>query len=401
MTQFTKAEVVRRSVKDPSDMEVALCLSYLEENYRLPSLSGEWFSFDVYVACLSDLDFTSTPGIPYMREAPTIGQWLGWDGLGGYNQVQVLRLWHDVQLCLAGRWEHRFRAFVKEEPHKKAKIAQQRWRLILCAALPMQMLWRMAVKHQNDWLNDHPYECPSAHGLVFCYGGWRRFRAVCKAKGLEYSRDISSWDVNAPGWVFRVVKEFRQRAGGPESWLRCLDLLYRDAFAESVIRFSNGVVVKQCYEGTMKSGLFVTIADNSLAMVAMHFLASLRSGQRVGSVWATGDDVLQSHISDSYVDELEGLGCRVKEVERKLVFMGTDFSGVGPEPVYLSKHVVNFWVSEDFVEDKLDAYARLWCHSRWYHFWRALASSSAVTLRSQSYYRFWYDNPIARILDLI
>lgn len=401
MTQFTKAEEVRRGIEEPSDMEVALCLAYLEECYSLPRLMDQWFTYGNFLLSVKDLDMTSTPGIPYMREAPTIGQWLGWDQMGNCNQQQLERLWHDVQLCHAGRFEHLFRAFVKDEPHKTSKIEQKRWRLIMCAALPMQMLWRMALKHQNDWLNDHPYECPSAHGLVFCYGGWRRFKAHCQQKGLRYGRDISSWDINAPGWVFRLIKEFRQRAGGNDDWLRVLDVLYADAFENAKIRFSNGLVVGQEYAGTMKSGLYTTISDNSLAMVSMHFLASLRSGQVIGSVWATGDDVLQSHMSDSYLEALEKLGCRVKEYEATINFMGTDFSSE-PVPMYLEKHLVMFWTSEEFIEDRLDSYARLWCHSdRWFAFWRELASICGVTLRSQAYYRFWYDNPIARLLDLI
>nr|WNT71155.1 MAG: RNA-dependent RNA polymerase [Sotepeofons virus] len=318
--------MVREKVCEPSAHEFLLIVAGLEQAYSLPTLERDWFTYDKLRQMLQDLDFTSTPGIPYMREAPTIGQWLGWDGIGNFDESQVLRLWHDVQLCHAGKWRHLYRAFIKEEPHKQSKIQAKRWRLILCAALPMQMLWRMAVKHQNQWLNDHPYECPSAHGLVFCYGGWRRFQAHCRAHRIKYSRDISSWDVNAPGWVFRALREWRKRAGGPDDWLRVMDLLYDDAFVSSEIRFSNGIVVRQMYEGTMKSGLYITISDNSAGQVAIDIGACLRSGQKRGAMKATGDDVIQEFISDSYLDELEKLGCVVKEYEASLIFMGTDFN---------------------------------------------------------------------------
>lgn len=368
-------------------------------SYQLPSIGEGWFTYDEMVRHIRDLDMTSTPGYPYMREKPTIGQWLGWNPATlEADPRQLQRLWYDVQRVLSGDFEHQFRVFVKDEPHKKAKADQDRWRLIMCAALPNQMVWRMCLKHQNDWLNAHPFDCPSSHGLVFCYGGWRRFKAHAASKRLIYSRDISSWDVNAPGWVFDVVKEFRQRAGGPTSWLRALDLLYEDAFEKAKLRFSNGVILQQQYRGTMKSGLYITIADNSLAMVAMHVLASIRSGQRIGSVWATGDDVLQSYMSDSYIDCLEGLGCKVKESECRLAFMGTDFTKE-PIPMYLEKHIVNFWSTDENTAERLDAYARLWCFDdTWYGFWRRLAELSGCTLKSQRFYQFWYNSPWARMI---
>lgn len=400
MTQFERAAVVRARCRPPTADEEQILLAIMEEDYQLPRQVDDWFTRQRFEQCLLDLDFTSTPGIPYMSEQPTIGKWLGWDGLGHFDPSQVDRLWIDVQLCKAGMFDHKYRCFIKEEPHKVAKIKQQRWRLIMCAALPMQMLWRLAVKHQNQWLNDHPYDCPSAHGLVFCYGGWRKFQAHCRALGITTSRDISSWDVNAPGWVFKLIKEWRQRAGGPDDWIRTLDVLYEDAFEKSKIKFSNGIVVQQTFGGVMKSGLFITIADNSAAQRLMDAGARLRTGLKRGALKCTGDDVIQSDVTDSYLDALEELGCVVKEVERALVFMGTDFSRE-PVPMYLEKHLVNFWTTSDNEAERLDAYCRLWCHDdKWFKFWQRLAQQSGVTTHSQTYYRFWYDNPLARVLDL-
>jgi len=390
-------------VRCPDQLEEAFALAWMEKKYSLPGPNASWSTRVWFEQCLQDLDFTSTPGLPYMHEKPTIGQWLGWDQLGHFDPDQVHRLWMDVQ-DLMRRVEsgeessHIFRCFVKDEPHTKKKISEQRWRLIMCAGLDVQMLWRMALKEQNDWLNGHPYSCPSSHGLVFCYGGWRRFKAHAASKGLRYSRDISAWDVNAPGWVFRVIKRWRQRASSDRLWQKTLDWLYCDAFEQPKIKFSNGLVVQQRYSGTMKSGLFVTIADNSAAMNVMHVLASVRSGQPIGEVWSTGDDVLHSHISDAYLQELELLGCRVKEWEEKLQFMGTDFSDK-PTPVYLAKHIVNFMTSKEFVAERLDSYARLWCHSPWFDFWHDVAFAWGLTLRSREFYQLWFDSPYARLLN--
>lgn len=334
-----------------------------------------------------------------MKQQPTIGKWLGWDGISRFDPVAVERLWNDVLTCYNGEYLHYFRAFVKAEPHKRAKILANRWRLIMCASLPVQMLWRMALNHQNKWLNDHPYDCPSAHGLVFCFGGWRRFKSHLQSKKLEYSRDISAWDVNMPGWIIHLVKEFRKSAGGPEDWLRVMDWLYADAFDNARIRFSNGIVVQQLYSGTMKSGLFTTISDNSMGVVGMHVLASIRSRQDIGHVWVTGDDALHSHMSPAYLTELEKLGCKVKEWERKPVFMGTDFTNA-PIPMYFAKHVANFWMNEENEAERLDAYARLWSHhDEVFRFWKRVAFNKGITLKSQRYYQFWFDSPVAKLIN--
>lgn len=335
-----------------------------------------------------------------MREAPTIGKWLKVTPDGTPDLVQVERLWYDVQLVMAGEYEHRWRVFVKDEPHKKTKIEKDRWRLIIAASLPYQMVWKMCLEEQNDKLNE-PYLTPSAHGLFFCYGGWRRFLAFCRSKGIKYSRDISAWDINAPGWVFRVIKELRKRmAVNPDPfWLRTLDMLYDDAFVNAKLMFSKGFVLKQIFEGFMKSGIFTTISDNSLAMLGLHALACLRSGQKLGALKATGDDVVQSLVSDSYIDALETCGCRVKEVLSRLEFMGTDFSQGHPEPLYFGKHIAALPTKREVLEETLDAYARLYVHSARYPFWQAVAKRQGITLRSRLYYKFWYDSPLASAMN--
>jgi len=259
------------------------------------------------------------------------------------------------------------------------------------------MVWRMCFAHQNDWLNQNPYILPSAHGLVFCYGGWRRFKQHCKTKRLRYSRDISAWDINAPGWVLKTVRDLRIRWGGPVSWARTVTNLYADAFENAKLIFSNGLVVEQKFTGFMKSGLYNTITDNSLAMVSMHILAAYRARMLVGALWATGDDVLQENLSADYLVELEGLGCVVKEYEENLTFMGTNFDDK-PKPVYFLKHIVNFWTQKDFRPETLDSYARLYCYqNKEFSFWKEVAQSLEISLKSQAYYQFWYSSPFAKV----
>lgn len=379
-----------------------IVLSALEELYKpaVVEIPKDWDSKQRFEALLQDLDNTSSPGFPYMREAPTIGQWLKADGLGGYDKVQVERLWYDVQSVLAGTYEHKFRVFVKDEMHKRSKAELKRWRLIIAASLPVQMVYRMAFTEQNRRLNEIPYEIPSKHGIVFCYGGWRRFLAHVKTKSCTISRDISAWDVNAPGWALDLVKQWRQsHIGATTQWLKVTDWLYQDAFERARLVFSNGYVLQQTFHGFMKSGIYNTISDNSIAMVVMHILATFRSGGIIGEIAATGDDVLQSVVSDSYLDELERSGCRVKEVIHDLEFMGTSYAKFYPEPLYYDKHLASLATKKDVMEEVLDSYCRLYAYSERRSVWRKIAAHFGIGLRTAQYYVFWYSSPMARALD--
>lgn len=369
----------------------------MEEQYTgIPEAPVDWMSFERFKYHLSQLDNTSSPGWPYMRTATTIGAWLGADGLGNYDERKIQTLWHDTQLVLAGKYEHLFRVFVKDEPHKRKKIESHKWRLIIATSLPVQMVWRMAFDHQNKWLNAHPYTTPSAHGLVFPHGGWRRFKSMVDTLGLRWSRDIAAWDVNAPGYLLRDVRRVRKRFGGPDSWLRVVDLLYDDAFVHPKLLFSNGIVLEQTYEGFQKSGTFNTISDNSQAMAIGHFHACRRARMPVCPVRATGDDVLQAAWSDSYGAALETLGMVVKEVTTACVFMGTDFTD-RPKPVYFEKHIVNLASTTAELSEVLDSYVRLYCYSEHLDFWHEVARQLGVKVRSKAYCQFWYGSPLARL----
>jgi hypothetical protein len=307
-------------------------------------------------------------------------------------------LWYETQKLIEENFSTIYRVFVKGEPHKLAKADKGAWRLIVASSLPCQMAWKMLFHHQNEMLNALAGEIPSAHGFVFCYGGWRRFQSMATTKRLKYARDISNWDVNAPGWALMAVRDFRKRLSpGNPDWERIVDAAYSDAFENAQMVFSNGMMIQQTYVGSMKSGIYNTITDNSLAMVIMHIIASFRSSIPVGSIIATGDDVLQSNISDSYVEELEKLGCRVKMVETRLEFMGTDFT-LKPVPIYLGKNLYGLSFKRQVLAETLDSYARLYAHSPAQKIWYNLASKYSISLHSPAYYRFWYDSPLARVM---
>lgn len=401
---MTSAKELRDNLVEPTIEEEEAVLHFLEKRYHPAMVKypvpADWACRSRFEKLLLYLDNSSSPGYPYLREKPTIGDWLGADGIGGFNPMQVERLWYDVQLVLAGGYEHLFRVFVKDEAHKKAKADTKRWRLIVASSLPVQMVWRMLFHEQNLALNDCAAEIPSKHGFVHCYGGWRQFLAIAKTQGMKFSRDISGWDVGAPGYIFRIVGKLRQRwSGVTASWIAVQEMMYRDAYEESKLIFSNGLVVRQQFSGFMKSGLFNTISDNSISMVGIHALACLRAPIPIGHISATGDDVIQSTISDTYLDELGKLGCRVKEVLNHIEFMGVNYSTGKPEPMYLQKHLYNVCLKTDVLEELLDAYCRMYAESKYFPFWAKLAKDLGISVKSQRYYQFWYSSPMAKVLQ--
>lgn len=402
MTQHDR-KVLSEGSWTPSESVQASALACMEMWYPLnPVLEKNWSSYEAFREALKGLDFSSSPGFPYMRTAPSIGLFLGHDGMLGFDESRVEILWYDTCRVFAGSYDHWFRAFVKDEPHKISKASRGAWRLIFAASLPVQMAWRMAFVHQNDLLNTKVFQTPSFHGLSFSSGNWRRFLAYAHSKNLTISRDLSNWDVMMPGWVADLVYKFRSRFGPvTDDWLVVTQRLYEDAFGSSKILFSNGLVVQQNFKGFMKSGLYSTIADNSLAMVLMHLCVSISLGQRPCSFIATGDDTVQSTISDSYLDLFESMGLKIKEVHHHLEFMGTNFETGLPIPMYPQKHFTKIrqkMPSEDR-EQTFDAYLHLYSHdTKMWTFWRDLALKLNLHFKSQNFYKFWFDSPMASLV---
>lgn len=391
---------MRALLQEPTPGEEEMVLHVLERMYApamTRSVPEDWASRARFDQMLMYLDYSSSPGYPYCREKPTIGEWLGYNDLDSFDQRQVNRLWFDVLQVIAGQYDHIFRVFVKDEPHKRAKAETNRWRLIVMSSLPVQMVWRMLFHEQNMALNELWHRIPSKHGMSFCYGTWRIFLAMARTQGMKYSRDISGWDVGAPGFVFRLIGKLRQRwKGVTGSWITCQELLYRDAYGRSQLIFSNGLLLVQEFEGFMKSGLFSTITDNSIAMVGIHVLACLRARLPIGHISATGDDVVQSTISDAYLDELVRLGCRVKEVHNHIEFMGVNFSSGVPEPMYFQKHLYTVGMKPGVLEELMDSYCRLYAESNRFPFWARLAAELEIDVKSQRYYQFWFSSPLSR-----
>lgn len=367
--------------------------AYEEVRWRLPDTFD---SYEAFVHAVRHLDMTSSPGIPYMREATTNGQWLKWDGVTMCD-MQLTRLWYDVKRVLADDWETVLRVFIKQEPHKMKKVEERRWRLIMACPLSVQVAWQMLFGFMNDLEITKAFDIPSQQGLILVNGGWKCYKRLWDSKGLDHGLDKEAWDWTVPFWIFKADLDFRHRmgrGGRMQEWRNIAEHLYRHMFEDPILQLSSGERFQQEVPGIMKSGCVNTISTNSHGQIMGHLAVCFRAGcDPYPLPVACGDDTIQ-HVSHTVdLDLYELFGIRVKSVSDTLEFVGHDFPSEGPRPLYLLKHLYKIpYVKEEDMANYLDSMARMYCHTHYFEFWEKLAEALGVELRlSKTSYQFWYD----------
>lgn len=349
--------------------------AYAPVRWRLPD---DYLSREAFEDAVGRLDMTSSPGIPYLREAPTNREWLGWNGVT-CDPYKLDRLWHDVQLVIDKKFETILRVFIKQEPHKNAKIAEKRWRLIMAASLPVQIVWHMLFDYMNDAEISNAYFIPSQQGINLVGGGWKQYTNQWESKGLDWGLDKSAWDWTAPYWCMELDLEFRRRMGNGRFMAEWTDLarhLYSQMFEDPKLVLSDGTVWQQCVPGIMKSGCVNTISINSHCQVFMHLLYCFEMNVDIYPLCvACGDDTLQhpKHCGD--IKFYDKYGVIVKSASESREFVGHEFTRDGPHPLYMSKHMKKVrYVSEENLGQYFDSMARMYVHTRYFDIWEDLAS---------------------------
>lgn len=398
---MSKAARLRLSYDIPTRHEQDFVLYQLEKLYSVVNWSCKgWDTRERFNQVLYSLDRTSSPGYPYLKTSPTIGGWLFRDQLEP-DPSRAELLWRMVQDVIRGSFEHYYKVFIKQEPHLMRKALEKRWRLIIAASLPVQVLNHMIFRDFQSKTLETTGHHPSAYGLVYGAGGWKRFRDYLKQSKMNWCLDKSGWDVNSPGWVYDVCYELTKRlCVDYDSRLDpVLDWLKRDGYYESRLIFSDGRVVKQNFSGFMKSGQVLTIDFNSIAQLALHVLACLRSKQPLLSIKATGDDTIQKKAlnPEAYLYQLEKAGCVVKETVETYQFMGMELTERGPHPLYLGKHLCNLlYQKEENLMQTIDSYLLNYANiGEAFEFYSRLAAILGVTHRSKEYYQFMVNSPMA------
>jgi hypothetical protein len=366
----------------------------------------DWKSYDNFLVAIDQLEKSSSPGYPFNRAAPTIGEWLEFNGMT-YNPIQVRVLWHAVNVLMdLDTIDCFWRCFIKKEPHNMTKKTSKRWRLISCCPLDVQVLWQMVFAKQNNAEIVGALDIPSIQGMRVPFGGWKLFYQKWIELGTTTSADMTAWDWTMSDWMLDLDLELRRRLiRTDDDWHKQALKLYQNAFVDCKLLLSNGRVFKQDYPGIMKSGCVNTISTNSHGQVMLHILYSLRKNISVAPVcFAVGDDTLRhpKHMEDPAF--FEQFGCRIKTVSDTLEFLGREWVDEGMKPMYTSKHLFKLMTqSDDLIEETLDAYLREYVNTTTeydflYSLARALGLESKV--HSREYYKFWLDNPLAEFYNV-
>lgn len=375
-------------------------LRVMEEQYQSVAweLPDDFDSKERYLSVLERLDKTSSPGIPYVREAPTIGEWLQFDGIS-YSPYRVESLWHDVKSVLQNNFEFYLRAFIKMEPHKKSKVSEKRWRLIFAFPLATTVVWHMLFDYMNDMIIENTASLPSQQGLKLSAGHWKFYYQQWVSKGFNVGLDKGGWDWTFPYWMLIDCLELRTRlARGTrvEEWRNIANLLYTQAYVNPRIVLEDGTIWQQTVPGIQKSGSVNTISDNGLAQQKAHIVVCLRTKARILPLPATvGDDSLHRKDQVEDLEPYRDLGIIVKSASEGLEFVGHDFLKTGPQPVYLEKHWCKLmYTSEEILPQVLDSMLRMYVHSPHYSKWEAITRKLGLStkVKSRAYYLDWYDN---------
>lgn len=373
----------------------ALCL--LEEVFSpiRCSVPDDFDCHRIFLRAISRLDHTSSPGYPYMLEAPTIGDWLKVDGLS-MDERRVSTLWNDVQLVLSGNWKLILKVFIKREPTKIKKIEQNRWRLIFCSPLCVQVAWHMLFSEMNDLEIEKTYDLPSRHGMSLQHGHWKTHMRVWRSLGFDCGLDKTAWDWTVPFWKIMDAFHLRRRLMSGrrlEEWSEVAERLYRQMFESPTLLLSDGRLYVQTHPGVMKSGCVNTISDNGKMQLIDHIIACIRTGMKPWPLPHTcGDDTLQRLDTTPPFEAYAALGAIVKSVSTGLEFVGHDFCDKGPQPLYVLKHIAAALAQpSDNIEQFMDSMLLLYVHSRLWWFWYELAWRMGLKVRSREAYLAIYD----------
>lgn len=204
------------------------------------------------------------------------------------------------------------RLFVKNEPHRKAKLESGRQRLISSVSLIDQLVERVVGRLQNASEISCWTRIPSKVGLGLDDPGikvlWDEVKAQASHRPVGYS-DMKSWDWSVQDWEFDLEVMARLVLNGSQ-----FDSLYGRVLRNrmyclslSVFATSDGELIAQQERGVMKSGSYWTSSTNSRIRWMVAWL--------IGAAWAMaqGDDAGEHMVPNAQAKYRE-LGHNLKEI---------------------------------------------------------------------------------------
>lgn len=287
---------------------------------------------------------TSSPGVPYLKLGKTNHELFSQDfgrGLVLSAVVQriraVLSLSREklssmsaLDLVEAGLVDP-IKVFIKQEPHKIAKIESGKLRIISNLSIVDQLIERILCAPQNKAEISRWTSLPSKPGMGLHDEGLKELYAEVitaqRKHGVLAETDVSGWDWSVPDWLLRLDYECRARLyrAPPGSALEHLLWFRGYAVARKVFCLSDGTLHEQLVPGIQASGSYNTSSSNSRMRVALSYV--------VGASWviAMGDDNIETAVAGAR-EHYVRLGFTVKDYrlldrEGWFDFCSTTFSG--------------------------------------------------------------------------
>lgn len=236
------------------------------------------------------------------------------------------------------------RMFIKDEPHKPAKVEDDRLRLIMVLSLEDQVVDRILFQNWVEMEERHVLDIPGKTGWVPIPFGYRVFNRAFPSRML--ATDCSSFDWTVPPWASEMLLELRMEQSPltidqqiliSRRWEQVMG-------RRCVVALPDGSRFQQGTSGLMKSGWFRTIADNSDLQLLINALAWIRSHRhkRFPLMWSMGDDVALDwgdYDQKAFEEALATTGIIVKTGSERREFAGFEISLSGSvTPLYAEKH---------------------------------------------------------------
>lgn len=257
--------------------------------------------------------------------------------------------------------------FVKPEPHKIAKLAEKRFRLISAISLVDTLVDRVLY----GWLQRKALtvvgKTPCLTGWSPMRGGWRYVYERFRGKPVA-CLDKSAWDWTVQEYMVELWREFIKEmcVDAPRWWGAAVDARFEMLFDKALFEFKDGTQIEQGTVGIMKSGCLLTLLMNSVGQSMLHYLAMARLGlnPKLYQPITVGDDTTQESFEElsQYVDEIEKLGAKVKgfKVRNWVEFIGFAFAKESCFPAYWQKHL--FKLQYESIADKIQSYQILYAN---------------------------------------
>lgn len=227
------------------------------------------------------------------------------------------------------------RLFVKNEPHSRKKLLEQRYRLISSVSLGTKILEIILYGDQNNAEVDLWNTLPSFPGLGLDDESAEQLyeRLLSSNSRFAISSDVSGWDQSVPYWLLAIDTRMRVELSGSgfgKPWARLL-ANHCCLTARAIFSLSDGSLYRQTIPGMMKSGTQITASANSRMRSFLATLVSLELGADLKDVFSMGDDCVE--LYNSPPDEAAYVLCY-----KKYGFKITDFWVGDPSGIEFCSH---------------------------------------------------------------